>query len=521
LVSVLLFTALAICVNINQSKALAETYDLVILNGRVMDPESGLDEVRNVGVKDGKIAVITKDEIKGKETINAKGHVVAPGFIDGHVHTVDVPLSQKAMLRDGVTTALDLEAGALPVDKWYANLQGKSQTNYGANVSVTAARNATFDPKYLGVTSDNIVRDLMSQQVKINADTFTRVPDQAQTENILKLVDEGLKQGGLGVGVPPGYLVDGFSSQEMIGVQKLAGKYGRLTHLHGRFSSQMPPSTGILGFQESLASTGAYGGGLIIAHFTAQALDLTEAAIEYIDELRAAGVPVVLEVYPYNYGAAGNGVQADYLKPDNYQKNMGRTYKDIINTATGEPLTKDSYESMLKSNPATPVMFYNATEEDMLKGVAHPNVLIGCDCFPFTNDKGDFVSDWNTPWEKANTHPRSVGAHAKVLRLSREKQLLPLMTAISKMSYQYAKFLEDNGVEQMANKGRIKVGADADITIFNPETVTDNSELKPGKNSLPSTGIPYVIVNGTIVVKDSKVQKDVNPGQPVRNAVID
>ena len=129
--------------------------------------------------------------------------------------------------------------------------------------------------------------------------------------------------------------------------------------------------------------------------------------------------------------------------------------------------------------------------------------------------------DWDTPWEKVNTHPRSVGAHAKVLRLSREKQLLPLMTAISKMSYQYAKFLEDNGVEQMANKGRIKVGADADITIFDPETVRDNSELKPGRNSQPSTGIPYVIVNGTVVVKDSKVQKDVYPGQPIRNATID
>ena len=114
--------------------AAAKEYDLVIVSGRVMDPESGLDAVRNVGVKDGKIATVTKQKIEGKETIDATGHVVAPGFIDGHAHTTDIPLGQKALLRDGVTTAMELEGGALPVDRWYARLEGKSQLNYGASV---------------------------------------------------------------------------------------------------------------------------------------------------------------------------------------------------------------------------------------------------------------------------------------------------------------------------------------------------------------------------------------------------
>jgi len=93
------------------------------------------------------------------------------------------------------------------------------------------------------------------------------------------------------------------------------------------------------------------------------------------------------------------------------------------------------------------------------------------------------------------------------------------MQAISKMSYQYAKFLQDNGVAQMANKGRIKVGADADITIFDPKAVRDNSSLDKGKNAAPTTGIPYVVVNGTIVVKDSKVLKGVYPGNAIRASV--
>jgi len=113
--------------------AQAQDYDLVILNGRVMDPESGLDAVRNVGIKNGKILDITATEIKGKETIDASGHVVAPGFIDLHVHGQD-PYAVKLMLRDGVTSPLEIEAGAWPVTDYYNEREGKSQANYAVSV---------------------------------------------------------------------------------------------------------------------------------------------------------------------------------------------------------------------------------------------------------------------------------------------------------------------------------------------------------------------------------------------------
>lgn len=500
-------------------QALAADYDLVILNGRVMDPESKLDAVRNVGIKDGKIAVISKEKISGKQQIDASGHVVAPGFVDGHSHVVDMPLGQRLALRDGVTTTLDLEVGAFPVSRWYDRMKGKSQTNYGASVSVMGARGAFFDPDYLKATIGGTSKDMFSGKVNVPPDIYNRVPNDKEINSILKNIDNGLKEGGLGIGPPTGYMVDGFTSQEMIGAQKLAGKYGRFSHVHTRFSSQVSPTSGILAFQEAIASAGSYGGGVIIAHFTAQALDQTQAAMDYVDALRADGVPVVLEVYPYNFGGSGNGIQADYLEPHNYQHNMGRTYSDIIDTATGKRLTKETYESLLKSDPDHGVLFYNAKEEDVLKAVAHPDVLIGCDCFAMTGADGKFTDDWDTPFDQINTHPRTAGAHGKVLRLTRDKKLMPLMTAISKMSYQYAKFLEENGVPQMANKGRIKVGADADITIFDPDTVRDNSSLDKGKSGQPTTGIPYVVVNGTVVVKDSKVLAGVYSGRPIRAKV--
>lgn len=498
------------------SSGISQEYDVVILNGRVMDPETNFDQMRNIGVRAGKIATISSDAITGVQTIDATGHVVAPGFIDGHVHIVDSPLGQKGALRDGVTTTLDLEAGAYPVDQWYDQLEGKSQTNYGASVSVVGARTAVFRPNFK--SSGNGVADVMLDPKGMGSDWVVRIATPDERENILDIVEHGLKRGGLGVGPPAGYMTDGFSSEELLGIQKLVGKFGRFTHVHTRFSSQISPTSAILAFQEAIAPSIAYGGGVIIAHFTAQALAQTDASITYIEDLRARGIPVVLEVYPYNFGAAGNGVQADYLKPDNFQKNMGRSYEDIIDTATGKPLTKASYDKMVKDDPGHPVLFYNATEKDNLTGIGHPDVLIGCDCFPFNDPRtGAMITDWDTPWTDVTTHPRTVGAHAKVLRLTREQKIdVTLMQAISKMSYQYANFLQQNGVAQMAFKGRLQVGADADITIFDPATVTDNSTLETGKNAAPSTGIPYVLVNGVIVVKESKVLKDVFAGRPVR-----
>ena len=497
------------------SSIFAQDHDLVILNGRVMDPETNLNEVRNVGIKDGKIITITDKAIEGKKTIDAKGLVVAPGFIDTHHHNTAVAFGQKLALRDGVTTPLELEAGVYPVAEWYDQLEGKSQTNYGATVGVLGVREHTFNHGYTSKFGGDFLYDMqIPNDTHTSMKWSTQIATRDEIQSIASKLEDGLKDGALGVGHCPGYMVAGVTQQESTSAQQLAGKYGAFVAVHGRYSSQMPPASGLLGMSEMMGPQETYGGGLIVQHITAQALSLTPDALKIIDDARANGIQVIGEIYPYSYGGTIAG--ADYLHPDNYQKNMGRDYKDIIEVSTLKPLTKERYEQLVKEAPGTSVMFYNATEETVYAGLANPNTILGSDAFPFSLKDGSGPAlDWDTPYEAVNGHPRGAGAHARLLRLTREKKVdITMMLAISKMTYMPAKFLEDNGVKQMANKGRIQLGKDADIVLLDIEKVTDNSTMQNG--GLPSTGIPWVIVNGTIVVQDSKVLKDVYPGKAIR-----
>lgn len=493
-------------------------YDLVIVNGRVIDPETGLDATRNVGVKDGTIEAVTEEKIEGLESVDASGHVVAPGFIDMHNHNVAAPFGQKLALRDGVTTPMELEAGVYPVDEWYAALDGKCQSNYGASVGTIPIREHVFNKGYKSKFAGDFLFDM---QVPDKAHTSmkwsTQVASESEIEAIGRLLEEGLGQGSVGIGHCPGYMEFGCTQRESTLVQKLAGKHKSFSAIHGRFSSQQPPSSGLLSLAEMMAPQAVYGGGLVIQHMTAQTLSVTPEALQLIGDARSRGVQVLAEIYPYNYGSTIAG--ADYLHPDNYQNNMGRDYGDITEVSNMKPLTKERYEELVKTAPGTSVLFLNATDETVNSALAHPDTVVGSDSYPYTLRKdGGPAIDWDTPYDGVNGHPRGAGTHARMLRLVREKTVdVPLSVAVSKMSYLIARFLQDNGIDQMARKGRIQVGADADLTVFDPENVTDNATSKDG--GLPSTGIPCVVVGGTVVVKNSEVLKGVCPGQAIRGPV--
>jgi len=494
--------------------ASAQDYDLVINNGRVMDPETMFDSIANVGIKDGRIAAITKDKIKGKETINAKHLVVAPGFIDTHFHAVD-PFASKMAVADGITTGMDLEAGASPVGEWYA-VRDKSgwQINYGTTSSLAVARLRVHDPE-LGISVPVDATTLFDWGGKAGADGIVgwsvSRSNIEQINEIMKLLDEELRDGALGIGAPMAYMQRGVISYELFEAQRTAARYGRLTSVHTRYHlNTQTPSEAQLGLDEVLANAMALRAPLLLAHDNDYGWWENEEKLQLV---RAQGYNVWGEYYPF---AAGSTlISADFLRPDLWEDVNGYRYEETIYDPTLDKfLSKDEYLKTVKEEPGkTVVVHFPARQGWMKYWLTIPHMVVASDAMTGLGKDGTLLP-WNADPHEYAGHPRTAASYSTTLQLGRENGV-PLMFTLSQLSYWTAKHLGDTGLEAMKQRGRVQVGKIADLTLFNPETVRANATYKAGENGLPPTGIPYVIVNGTIVVKEGKVLP-IKPGQPIR-----
>jgi len=485
-----------------------------------MDPETNFDGVRNVGIIGGKIASITTNDISGKETINAKGLVVCPGFIEGHVHGND-PFAFKALVRDGLTTAMDFEAGIGNVSGWYTRKQGKTQINYGQVACAAFARLAVLDGEDLAALGDDPagitthILPAVGKRAKEEGRPMgwnATLPDKLQMSQIMALLDDQLRQGALGIGVPVAYMTHGVTSYEMYKYQELAGLYDRITNAHTRFSGVMPPASGALGIQELLSNAMVLGAPTMIAHINST--QDWEFTTDYVNKARnKAGAKVFAEAYPYH---AASTIGASDILTKETMENMGMSVDKIYYV---DPYQRwdDEIHAKRFEKPGSLVVFENNKEEDIWKWMKDPETLVCSDAMPVTDAAGE-TYPWDTPFEGKTCHPRTSGTRGKFLRMLREdlKDHVSLMTGIAKMAYLPAKYFEEiGGIPHFRTKGRLQEGCDADIVVLDPETVTDNSSYNVGEGMLPTTGIPYVLVNGTVVVKDSEVLP-VFPGQPIR-----
>jgi len=467
--------------------------DLVLANGRVMDPESGLDAIRNVGLSDGKIAAISENPLESGQVIDVTGLVVAPGFIDLHAHGQD-DFSSRLQALDGVTTHLELEIGVYPVATWYESMQGKSVINYGATAGHEAMRVKITDGIEIDYSDPGKWRSRLPARPARWADEPLS-PEEVKT--LIAMLQQGLEEGGLGVGIGLSY-TPGASREEIWRAFQVAAQNDVLTFVHVRHTGTAEPASTVDAIQELIADAASVGGGLQIAHIGSTGRDQIPFLLEMIDSAYRNGVDVRTEVYPW--GAAQTAIGAPIFDEGWEERTgPGASVADLEWVATGERLTPETFARYRKEQPRGSVIAHVIPADMVDYAIAHAGVMI--------------ISD-GPRYDEGHGHPRGAGTFARVLgRYVRERHVLSLMDALGKMTVLPAQRMQKS-VPQMAQKGRIAVGADADITVFDPDRVIERATYQ--NPTQPSVGIEHVIVGGAFVVRDAKPVENVFPGQAIR-----
>lgn len=494
--------------------AQAQVYDLVINNGRVMDPETQFDQITNVGIREGRIVAITQDTILGEDSIDASGLVVAPGFIDTHFHAVD-RFATKMTVADGVTTGMDLEFGATRVGQWYEQKASSGwQVNYGTTSSLNLSRLLVHDPE----VEVSAPIDASSAGAMIDAAAADGVAgwslsrsDVQQMNTVMGLLDEDLRQGAIGIGVGAAYMNRGMTSYEQFAAQRTAAAYGRLASVHTRFHlNTQTPTEAAIGFDEVLANALALNAPLILAHDNDYGWWENE---EKLKLAREQGHNVWGEYYPFTAGSTF--IAADFLRPEIWEDANGYRYEDTVyDPGADKFLSKAEYLAMVDEDPAHTIIVHLPPRKEWLPlWPTIPHMVVASDAMMGIDTDGNLLPYDADPSRFAG-HPRTASSYSSTLALARELNV-PLMFTLAQLSYWNAKHLGDTGLKSMQERGRLQIGMVADLTIFDADTVGPRASYKAGENGLPPIGIPYVIVNGTLVVRDFKVL-DVRPGQPIR-----
>ena len=462
----------------------AQQYDLVLEGGRVMDPETGLDAPRNVGIRDGKIIRVSSEALSGRRVVHASGLVVAPGFIDLHQHGQDLE-SQRVKALDGVATALEMEIGVPDVAQFLKTKAGHSLINYGTSASHVAARALVFGaPLSPGSTKTHPgIPEILPKSGPAT--------DQAATPEQIEVMREQLRAeldaGGLAVGMGIQY-TPGATRLEVIDMFRLAAERRLPVYTHVRSTGRVEPGSAVEAIGEVIGAAAITGASLHIVHINSSCLHDSLECLSMVEGARARGLDVTTEAYPYIAGMTS--VNSALFNPG-WREKLGIGYADLVLPETGEHLTKERFDELHNSSRTRSVLIFANTQQVVDRVIPHPLVMIASD--------------------GAEGHPRNAGTYSRVLaQYVRGKGSITLMDAIRKMSLMPAQMLE-RSTPAARQKGRLQEGADADIVVFDAATISDRSTFE--KPMEPSIGVRNLVVGGTVVVDEGKIVPDVFPGR--------
>lgn len=494
-------------------------HDLLIRNGRVIDPESGFDAVCDVAISGDTIVAVGVDLGEAVREIDATGLIVAPGFIDIHAHGQSVA-ADRMQAFDGVTTALELEVGALPVSAWYdAQAKHPRVLNYGTSAAWIFARRAAFE----GFQLDGAAHPIEQLGKASNDNSWSvAAAGDAQTKALVALTRQGLEEGAIGIGIPNGY-APGAGVKELTRICDLAAAFDCPTFTHIAYASNIDPQSSIESYVKLIGLAGATGAHMHICHMNSTSLLDIERVVELIAKAQQMGLPVTTEAYPY--GAGSTVVGAGFFADPEFTKKSGTDYSTIELVKNHHRFSgRDDLLKASDENPSDLVVWHfldveaNDHHRRLLDAsVTYPGGSIASDAMPWIEPDGSIYDgmEWPLP-DQALSHPRSAGTFTRFLReYVRERETMPLIEALAKCTLYPARVIE-GCAPQIARKARLRAGFDADIVVFDLNRLTDRATFQT--MNLPSEGVVHLLIAGQAVISDGVLDTTASPGRPIRRA---
>lgn len=486
--------------------------NVLLRGGRVVDPGSGTDEIQDVLVANGRISEVGVNLTapQGADVLDVSGLVVGPGFIDLHSHVHSIA-GQRLQALDGVTMALDLEAGLMPLEQAYreAAEQGRP-LHYGFSASWGIARAAVladFEPSASIVKAMAVLGDPRWQA--------TSTPDQLASW--LGMLRQELAAGALGIGVLMGYAPQ-TDPAEYLAVAALAAEAGVPTYTHIRELVEANPDVPIDGAEELVRAAAETGAAMHHCHVNSTSRRHVDRVLDTITRAREAGSNVTVEAYPY--GAGSTGIGAFFLAPERLAA-WGLKPSSLVLLPSGERIADDvRLREVREQTPGMACVVEFLDEDDpvdrelLQRSLAYPDAMVASDAMPvYWPDGTTETRTWPLP-KGGSTHPRTAGTFARTMRtMVRESGIWTWLEAFRRCSFLPARLMDDVAPAARA-KGHLGVGADADIVVLDPSAVTDTATyLDPTSTS---AGVRHLLVGGTAVVRDGELVQDAYPGQPLR-----